>query len=272
MAFVARLSQMASRTIRRRTTGNSQGLRRLAPFGALTQTQGRNGQGILARVWGAIKGAAGFLWGAIKGLAWSATKVWGLIVQGWNFVVNFNWNVTTQEVNQSARQAWQQLAGKVGGFLGQAVGWLVCGAVPGMVVSTFSPALGAYILQEVGVEAFDELTSTFSQFISEEVKVWGGIITKYLWIFVRNSTEVFLGKDPRRERKPWSFASTYEERLENIDSPAMQNFVEEFVEELGDACIEAGYVVTGGIDQHAATMAAIQSQNQRGQQVVSVQF
>lgn len=48
--------------------------------------------------------------------------------------------------------------------------------------------------------------------------------------------------------KPWSFAIAAEEAIDNIKDPALQNFVEEFFEEAIDACVEAGYIIAGGLD------------------------
>ena len=49
--------------------------------------------------------------------------------------------------------------------------------------------------------------------------------------------------------EPWSFALEFEKRVNSIENPFLQEFTEEFFDELFDACVEAGYVVAGGIDE-----------------------
>jgi hypothetical protein len=55
-----------------------------------------------------------------------------------------------------------------------------------------------------------------------------------------------------KDSKPWSFALATEEFVEKIPNTFIRNFVEEFLEESWEGCVEAGYVVANSIDSYLA--------------------
>ena len=272
MAFVRKLTQMASRLTRRTVTGNSQGIRRLAPFGSLVPSSNPQKKGLLERVWGWAQQASGLIGGIVKGLHWTYTTIVDIVVAAKSFLFNFNLNIGTEEVDKEKERAWVQLAGRMGGFAGQALGWVVGGVVPGIIVSAFAPNVGAYILSEVGAEAFQELSATLGQLIKEQAFVWGGIISKYTYIGLRDAFYILIGKDIHKKRKPWTIAGAWENFVENIDNEAIQNFLEEFGEEFDESFEEAGYVAAGAADEFAQKMAAVKAANNQNTTTVSLSF
>ncbi|MBD1899271.1 hypothetical protein NDI44_08705 [Trichocoleus sp. DQ-A3] len=225
-------------------------------------------------VWKGLKNSVGFAVSKIKEfvapfLEWSATKFVGLIFSARDFLWNFNWNIQPEEANEKIQALLAQLAGQVGGALGQATGYAVCGALPGVVMLKFNPAMGAFVLKKVGEEALEEIGSTVGNLIVSTIKM--GSAAAFVWAyanvknFFRENMDAIgdaklleAGMTPakleelRKDRKkPWSFASAYEEWLDGIKNPIVRNFVEEFGEEFSDSCRDAAYIVASAAEQFA---------------------
>jgi hypothetical protein len=173
--------------------------------------------------------------------------------------------------DQQLNATKQVLAGQLGETLGNAFGFLACGVLPAGAIAVFNEPLGAYLLREVGEEALDEFAANFAQlirlsfrstaqylFISAFKNVRfaikryvsnANLQTKNLIdkIFGGNMTEAIKNWGEPNS-KPWSFRLAVEEAIDNIDNPVLQEFVEEFYDEALDACVEAGYVIAGGLD------------------------
>ncbi len=225
---------------------------------------------IFSVVWNAGKGLAGFLFNVGKGIlaligfAW--TKLWSLIVSTLVFLYNFNWNASDEDMNKQITQSFENLASVLGGTVGNALGWLACGMLPGLWIASFNPALGAYILKNVGEEALDEIAGHLAQAIRAifRTTVTAGLIFAYvnvrkLW---RESDDNFIKrlkqgglltdeqiKQKNAERnKPWSLALQTEALIKSIPITFIRNFVEQMLEESAEACIEAGYAVAAGAD------------------------
>ena len=269
MAFRLAARALRSRAIRQNIVGDQV---RTITVNSLTQQGGEEG-GIIDKVVDFGKRFLGFasnaltsIFGAIK---FSFTALWGGVVAATRAVWNFNWRVTDQQIDQQIQGNLLSLAGASGGFLGRIVGWIACGALPGAAIFAFNEALGLHILEKVGVEALQDLASeaaglirTTARALAQNFFLWSYKNLRSMLLSPNNSVINTLIKygvldqgtvDRFRKEagspKPWSFALKFEELIESIDNPFAQEFTEEFFDEAFDACVEAGYVVAGGIDE-----------------------
>jgi hypothetical protein len=233
--------------------------------------------GFLGWIWNGGKRLVGFLAAqAGKFISFSLTGLWSLFVSTSQFIWNFNWNMTDTEIDQQIQQRWNALSGMLGGTLGNAVGYLACGVLPGATIFAFNEPLGAYVLENVAEEMAEEFMSNVAGLI--RYTFMSGVQSLILWGFknVRkfiksnsalvgrlfgNKAEKLVKAWGSEGSKPWSFAIAVDNAVESIPNEAVRNFVEEFLEEAWDACVEAGYVVANSIDSYLA-MEKLKQQNQ----------
>lgn len=207
---------------------------------------------------------------AIPHLVWSLSSIWSWLIEGIMFVYYFDWNLPDSAIDRQAESQWRQYAGILGGAVGNTVGWLACGVLPATSIMTVNEAMGAYVLREVGEEAFEEfafnvayvlrytLTTLARQGFYESYKN----IRKWLKDPENKTLERLFG--PRKadtikaewakgdKARSFTFAGEVENRIEKIPNKFWQDFTEEFIEEAFDACIEAGYVVANSVDGYLA--------------------
>lgn len=224
---------------------------------------------ILSTLFDWTKKAAGFLWSAASGLlkavggllGFSWTALWGGLVSMTHFIYNFDFGATDKAIDEQMKQVWQAYKGRVGGGIGQALGWFVCGIVPGASLFVFNPVAGARVLAEVGQEAWDELKATLEQLATLGLQN----IARSIFAMGYKNLRKWLQKpgnplynllpqglrDAWKSGKSWSIAQAVEKRIEALP-PDWKNFGEELFEEFGDACTEAGFVVAGALDRWGA--------------------
>lgn len=264
MGFVRTLANSPSRIVRRQATGG----RITRIFNAESRLRSGEGGGFLgiAANWGGkFLGFIGnVLGGILKFIGFSFTKLWSWIVGGVQFIYNFNWNITDQEIDNQINNLWNGVGGILGGLAGQTFGWLTCGILPSAAIFVFNEPLGAYLLKEVGEEALSELTaslnSVLQQTASRAINIGGLWLYKNIRRGLKNPNDPF-GKFLRGKlgdaaidnwgetgTDAWSFAQQVEKKVESIPNEWVREFVEEFLEEAGESCIEAGYAVAGGLD------------------------
>jgi hypothetical protein len=205
---------------------------------------------------------------AIPHLVWSITAVWDLFVQAALFVYYFDWNIPDSSLDAMATSQWRSYAGLLGGSVGNTLGWLGCGVLPATSIMAVNESMGAYVLREVGTEAFEEFTFNVAYVLRFTLTTLAqqGFYQSYKNIrkWLKDDSNPFLDRMfPGRAndiRQNWgasdsdsfTFAGEVEERIEKIPSEFWRNFTEELVEEAFDACIEAGYVVANSIDGYLA--------------------
>ncbi|MEP0799077.1 hypothetical protein [Funiculus sociatus] len=267
------LAQLGSRVARAAATGSNNGVRRFA-VSALQERSSGDG-GVIQKLWDGFLRFGGSrlaeLWqGFTSRLSFSWTLLWSVVVSVGQFIWNFNWNITEAESNQQIQSLFNSLAGSAGTTLGNAVGWLACGAIPGMILTAFNEPLGLYVLKNVGEEAAEELAANLSNLIRQTAIQGSQVLLTWLYTqtrkFWRKEDSVIrqelmkTGKLKKEDidkaiadrNKPWSFASATEEKIDAIPNETLKSFVENFFEEMADACIEAGYVVAGSVDSYMA--------------------
>lgn len=253
-------SALPSRAVR-----NAIGLRSFTP--SLSQSQG-SGNAIQWIVGGAFRLGKFLLSTLFNFASFTLSSLWGLIVQGVNFVWTFNWNASDQDLDRQARAQWNSLGGLLGGLAGNAFGWFACGILPGISIFTFNKAMGLYVLKEVGEEALEELaanvanvTRTIFRNLSRNAFTWafknfrrwmkepGNQFAKALF---GDRYDQVMREWGRQGGPSWSFASALEDRIERIPNKFLQQFLEEFLEESWDACVEAGFVVANSVESYLA--------------------
>ncbi len=261
-------SELVSRTVRSQVSEN--GIRTIET--SLDRPTRNDSGNIVDWVFDAGKNLVGFIMGSVgkvfQAFSFSATALFSFFVQVVQFVYNFDWNISDAAIDAQVKTLYNQLAGQLGSFAGTTFGWLACGFGSAAAIFAFNEPLGAYILKEVGEEAFDEIASSLSALISttfRSVMMVGSYqIYKNVRRVIRDSgkpiVRALFGDKVAEASKswgkagaqPWSFAKAVNDAVEAIPNDALENFVEEFLEESADACIEAGYVVAGAIDSYTA--------------------
>ncbi len=249
--------------IERRSVG-TYGVRRIeAPLAS----GGSTGSGIISK----ILNFAGWLTSGVKSLfRFSASGVWGGIVQTTAFLWHFNWNASDEQLDAQLEGIQNQIATVLGTTFGNLAGYYVCGMLPASKMLRFNEALGARILEEVSEEAFDEFANNLAQLCRT---AWYLTAAATITTAYKNTRRVIKGifenpDSPQsqaleaifgdktqeaiaawgNDNQPWTFAEEVDDRVDSIDNTYIRNFTEEFLEEFFDSCVEAGYIVAHGID------------------------
>lgn len=266
------LGSLASRVVRSTITASTGGTRKFSLNGLSTSTSG----GIVSFIWNGFARFGGFLLGKVISLLFSAlifsfTALWGILIAAFHYVWTFNWNATDAQLDAAIKQGFVQLAGTFGATLGNALGYIVCGAIPGLLTATFNEPLAVHMLEEIGDEAADEIASNLANLIKQTgmqlVKMTMAWLYKNTRAFFRsgaaNTTRKLIqsgaisqntiDKAKASKDQPWSFAIAFNNLVESIPNQALQNFVEEFFDEFSDACIESGYIIAGSLDTFFAS-------------------
>jgi hypothetical protein len=119
----------------------------------------------------------GFLSWARNIIAFSATKIWGWLVNPITALKPFNWNATDAQLSTSLEAQNVVLAGVWGGALGQGFGWLV-GIGIGYGISYLCPVIGGAALarlvaSKASKEAIEELLPVLRNAINQTATTIG---------------------------------------------------------------------------------------------------
>jgi len=238
-------------------------------FKASAETkQTNNDGGILGWLWNGATRFIGLIGSeAFKLIGFTLTGLWGLFVSTAQFIYNFNWNITDKEIDNQIAQSWSALSGMFGGALGNLVGYLGCGVLPGAVMFAFNEPLGVHVLKNVSEELAEEFLANVANVTRYAFQ--SGVQSLLLWAFkntrklIKDNTgfvQKMFGAGAadvvkawgKEGSKPWSFAKAVNDKVESIPNEAVRNFVEEFLEEAWEGCVEAGYVVANSVDSFIA--------------------
>lgn len=216
---------------------------------------------------------------AVKGI--SAYLVCTLFFTAVSFCYTYNWNISDEALLKQLEQRKLAWYSQFGSTVGTILGWGVCGFLPGIVVYGFNKPLGRHIIKEVGEEGWDEILDSLVDlagitarneinkwvtylYISfralvrnaandrmEDVPLLGGIINRILNFFPKWKEAL---KNWGNGNEPWILSEKVEELIDESPLPHhWKEFLEEVLDEFGDACMEAGFVVARAIDSwHAA--------------------
>lgn len=205
------------------------------------------------------------------------------------FVYNFNWNTTDEELDAQFANLANLVMGQLGGTLGSLWGSIACGGIIsagelGLAkLLKFNDGSAMRIFKEGGEEALDELydnlrslvvtmrnaavswlmvqafkgTRRMIKTVLNDPNSWQSRFFKKIagdgaWQFIKQWGE--------KGSKPWSFALRDEqkyEELEKKDGKGWSNFWEEFDEEAREACTEQFYIAAGVLDEVAMEKAVV---------------
>ena len=209
-----------------------------------------------------------FVFGAFS---FSCSAIFGILVSAVTFLWNFDWNTPDKTLDEQVKQMNLSMAILLGGAVGNTIGWLLCGIVPGAILLRFNEALALKVLRDVGEEAFDELVSNVRNICREGVNIAAATLLIESYKNVRRLIKT-VASDPHSPAgkilvsvfgnnitkaieawgkggdKPWSFAQKFQDTIQAIPDQWWQNFTEELFEEGFEACLEAGYVFTSSVD------------------------
>lgn len=243
--------------------------------------------GVAIRFGSSLLGNLGNLFKGV--ISWTFTALWSLIVAATSFVLNFDWNLSDRELDDRIKGSFNSLAGLLGGTLGTALGYITCGVLPGIGIFIFNEPLGLFVLQEVGEEFAEELAEKLSGLIRATFSSFRSASFFFLYKNVRNLwregdeklkqrllksglKKEDIEKAINQRNQPWVLSQKIEKRIESIKSPFWKAFTEEFFDEYGEACIEAGYVVARSIDEYIAKSKLASGAIQGDTQTIEVEF
>lgn len=219
-----------------------------------------------------VGGLAGLI--SLKGLVLAGLGLGGAaiapilgrwFVSGRQFLANFNWQVTDEQLAQQGEAALDGWFASAGTALGTITGNVICGGIAGAAVVKFNPQAALHIRTELGEEVYEEVMSSVFGFLQQTKSLAQG------WLFrnafkqgrrvikwaVRNSffLQGILGEDRseliknwgEKGNEPWTFSENFEEWIENIPDKRRRMFTENFFEEFFDSCDEAVLVATGSM-------------------------
>lgn len=263
-------------TLRSEVVRSQIGQNGIRVFKSAFETKDTDEEGnIVGWIWNAGSRLVGLIGDVFKLVGVSFTTLWSLFVSTVQYIWNFNWNITDTEIEQQIQARWNALSGMLGGTLGNAFGYLACGVLPGAAIVAFNEPMGAYVLKNVAEEMTEEFIANLSNVI--RYSFISGVQSLLLWSFrnVRklikaniNFVKAIFGNDTERiirawgepGSKPWSFAKAMDDAVESIPNTAVRNFVEEFLEEAWEGCVEAGYVVANSLDSYIAQQKLAEQQ------------
>jgi hypothetical protein len=235
--------------------------------------------GFLERFYNPFKALVGFVGGVIRGITFSATKIWGWVVNAITALKAFNWNATDSQLQTSLEAQNVALAAVWGGALGQGFGWLA-GIGIGYGVSFLCPVIGGAALArtitaKASKEAIEELLPVLRNTVAQTAGTLGrnvlinGFISyrKMLKSAPRPLLDKIFGADTAKFIKNiWggeggpdmSFNTQMDEAIEAIPNKYVKAFLEEFFDEAWDGFCEAGFVIAHEIDEAYAQHRASQ--------------
>lgn len=270
MPLALNLNNLSSRAVR--LASSSGGIRRIAVNA--TASRDKEDGGILS-VYNAVekfgRSLMSFAFNAIKGffsIDW--VKLYQQVIGGVRYLLNFNINTTDSQIDEQIKQAEIALAGAKGALAGQSLGFAICGLAPAATIAVFNEPLALYMLKELGEEAADEIAGSLANLVNLQIQqvarvgfltlfknhrdlVRGAILgVAQLGVFAGFLTQESVDRANKERNKPWSIASSLEESIDSIEDPLDKAYAEEFWDEFGESCIEAGYIIANSADSYFA--------------------
>lgn len=212
------------------------------------------------------------------GVLLTLSALFTFVITTIQILYNFNWAISDEEIDKEIKAAYDSLYGLTGGLLGKSLGYLVCGALPGVSAFAFNKGVAAAIFEELGEEAKEEIlgqlsalaNATFRAFATAQLKKQFKSARRYLKKKPNHPLAKILKEKMgaknfdewgKKSGQTFTLSSKVEERVESIKDPRLRSFTEEFLEEFSEGCTEAGYIVVNTIDSHMAAQAMMNRRN-----------
>lgn len=223
----------------------------------------------------AVAGVGAFLSAGLLtqvGILLTISALFTFVIGTIQILWNFNWLVSDKEIEQEIKAAQNGLYGIAGELVGQSLGYVVGGALPGAFTFLLNKHMAAAIFENLKEEAAEELGGQLAALARATYRSFATALIKRQF----KSARKYLKKNPNhpiskiiREKmgakkfaewgqsdgQSFTIASAVEERVENIKDPRLQSFTENLLEGFGDALAEAGYIVANSADTFMATQA-----------------
>lgn len=184
------------------------------------------------------------------------------------YVMNFNFAISDAEIENQIKESFNQYYGMIGETAGKAMGYLVCGALPGSLMFAFNPTVAAVIFSQLGDEAKDEILGDLAAMSMSVLGTIGNALTlkgfksARKWakrpdsplydILKKKMGEKNFQEWGNKSGKNWTINGKIEERVENIKDPRLRNFTEEFLEGFSEGCVTGGMIFATNLDSHMA--------------------
>jgi hypothetical protein len=206
------------------------------------------------------------------------TALNSVIVSTVSFALNFNLNISDEELDKQIQQRLNSFYGLLGGVVGKATGYLVCGALPGTLAFAFNPGMASAAMAELDEEAREEIyqsialisASAIQTLINAELSNRFKSARRFLKANPDNPFSKFMKRILGEENfNRWGESNrpaftiqqdVIEKRVEAIPDQRQRQFLEQFLEEFADSCIEAGFIVANNFDSYLAAQSLMQRQ------------
>ncbi|MEH2009988.1 hypothetical protein [Nostoc sp.] len=202
-----------------------------------------------------------------KSISWTFTALWtGIVVVG-SFILNFNFNITDQEINASIENTFVTVAGLLGQAAGKTLGYLVCGALPTIGLMVISPEIFDSIAPKITEELLEKLAAEYATIITQSGRLL--LNAGFLWLYssvrrafrgsdedlkkrlkAAGANEKKIKEELETRHKPYIISQNIQESIDSIPNKLGKAFVDQAYQEFGMACTEAGYVVAGALDNY----------------------
>jgi hypothetical protein len=189
------------------------------------------------------------------------------------FAFRFDWNISDKKIAAAMKTQLDAMYEPFGEFLGSALGFFVCGALPGALAFAFSPAVAYLILKEVGEEAYEELMPQAANLARMAAKSYANALalqafgsarkwikrpgTPFHNVFKDLLGEKNLKRWGEQDDAPFILNNIIEERIEKIDEnnkslTNLKNFTEGAWEGFTEGCGEGSNIVRNGLTDQLA--------------------
>ena len=244
---ISRLS-FGSYGVRQQSTGGT-GIRQIQSFNTLTSTGG-----FFQNLFDSFKGFiinAGKLIGNM--LKFSATQIVDWFREAVEFVYEFNWDISDEQINQQIRQQWNSFETRVFGILGRSIGSLLSVGIGSAIAFYINPLLAKLLLAQISDDLFLELIGDLSSLMQQGLRsiAVAGFLSTYksarqlVKKAYRNprikAIALKMGIKPDaieswgdKEVKDWSFSRRRDDFIESIENDQLQNNIQEFFDEAAD--------------------------------------
>lgn len=207
--------------------------------------------------------------------AFTATNFWEMISSGGLFLLDFNFNISEEEIQKQIDAAYTQIFAAAGGVIGMSLGYFVCGAIPSGALMVINKYAGMYAFSQLGEEYVRELSgalgtvaeSTFRAlkthfmfFVFQNLRNYWKIAT---WQKRENDLLLALdlaGLDSKKiseifekQKEPWIISEKVENFIGGIKNNKIRAAANAIWDRFLDGCVDAGYVVAGSIDEFFIT-------------------
>jgi hypothetical protein len=242
-------------------------------FGELTTEATEDAGGILGWAIGAGKRLTGFVLGGLAragGLLLGTLVRWAItsVIQ----LATFNWNAADSEIRGWINGNNLAIAQSLGSLVGGGGVWLTTIGIATAASLKF-PVLGGKVALALAEEGGEEIRGYLTSFIQSSAQALSQNALLWSYLQSRRALRSAAGMPPevKQGAEPWIFAEQVENWAESIGGEWLRTFVENALEEAGEAAIEAGFVISYALDDYYASAKLAQQSSFGEERTVKLQ-